>query len=677
MPYFRLTLLGAFTLSGTTPCAVPSKKGQALLALLAIPPGQPHRRDKLATMLWSGHSEESARQNLRQCLTAIRRGCQGNGALPVAAEGDLLRLEAANVAVDVGEFEEAVSGRDPAVLARAFVLYRGQLLDGLNLEEGPFEEWLIGERRRLNTLAIDGLGQLLQQQQRSGMRKEAMQTALRLLSIDPLQEAVHRNIMQLYHDNGNTAQALKQYAVCEKSLRRELGVEPEVATKELRREILQSRRRVSSASNAGSDPGLAFEGRPSLQRGSENLRELDVPAVPQDRPSVAVLPFANLSADKEQDYFSDGITEDIITELSRFSELFVIARNSSFTFKGKAVDVRQVGRELGVRYVLEGSVRRSANRVRITGQLVDTTIGAHIWADRFDAALDDIFDLQDQMSAIIVGAIAPKLEHAEIERARRKPTDSLDAYDYYLRGMASFHQGDRKAIAQALELFKRAIQLDPGFASAYAMAAWCYYIPVSVFMAGRKEALEAERLARLAARLGTENATALCVAGFVVASVARDFDRGVAMVSRALVLNPNLVIAWYLSGWVRILNGEPDEAIEHFSRAERLSPFDPLNWTCHVGSAYAHFFAGRYDHALSAVEGCLRDMPNFRPALLIVAASSALTGATDRAKTAIARIRKLDPTRCISELKKQMPFRRLEQIARLMDGLRKAGLPER
>jgi TolB-like protein/Tfp pilus assembly protein PilF len=577
----------------------------------------------------------------------------------------------------VGEFEEGVRGRDPATLARAFALYRGELLEGLQLEHGPFEEWLIGERRRLNALAIEGLGQLLQHQQRYGMREAAMQTALRLLTIDPLQEDVHRSLMRLYQESGNTARALRQYAACERMLRRELGIEPEGATKELRRDILRSRR-VSPPLTAGSDADRYCDGRPPFPSAIESQRKVDAPATaPRDKPSIAVLPFANLSGDKEQDYFSDGITEDIITELSRFSELFVIARNSSFTFKGKAVDVRMVGRELGVRYVLEGSVRKSANRVRITGQLVDTTTGAHIWADRFDAALDDIFDLQDQMSAIIVGAIAPKLERAEIERARRKPTESLDAYDYYLRGMASFHQRDRKAIAEALELFKKAIQLDRGFASAYAMAAWCYYIRVTFFMAGRKEALEAERLARLAARLGTDNATVLCVAGFVIASVAHDFDMGVAMVSRALVLNPNLVIAWFLSGWVRILNGESDEAIEHFSRAERLSPFDPFDWACHVGTAYAHFFAGRYGHALSVVEGCLRDMPNFRPALYIVAASSALTGATDRAKTAVARIRELDPTRCISELEKHMPFRRLEQLARLMEGLRKAGLPER
>jgi TolB-like protein len=401
------------------------------------------------------------------------------------------------------------------------------------------------------------------------------------------------------------------------------------------------------------------------------------PALPlPDRPSIAVLPFVNLSSEPDQEYFADGIVEEIITALSRFKTLFVIARNSSFTYRGRAADVKQVGRELGVRYVLEGSIRKSANRVRISCQLVDTTVGAQIWADRFDTALEDIFELQDQLSAKIVGATSPKLQQAEIERARLKPTESLHAYDYYLRGMASFHRGSRKTLAEALELFKKAIQLDPGFASAYAMAAWCYSIPVWFWRAGHEEVREAERLARLAARLGTDDATALCVAGFVIAEIARDFDMGMALVSRALVLNPNLATAWFLGGWVRVINGEPDVALEHFAHVERLSPFDPFIWGVHAGIAVAHFCAGRDDLALFAAEHCLRDVPKYLPALRIVAASSALTGATDRATKAIARIRELNPELCISEVKKRISCRRSEDIARLIEGLRKAGLRE-
>ncbi len=199
-----------------------------------------------------------------------------------------------------------------------------------------------------------------------------------------------------------------------------------------------------------------------------------MPALP-DKPSIAVLAFQNLSGDPEQEYFADGVVEDIITALSHYRWLFVIARNSSFTYKGRAVDVKQIGRELGVRYVLEGSVRKAANRVRITGQLIDATTGAHLWAERFEGTLDDIFELQDRIAADVVGNIAPQLERAEIERAKRKPTENLNAYDYYLRGMADLNRGTRDAIDEALPLFEKAIELDASYASAYGMAAWCYF----------------------------------------------------------------------------------------------------------------------------------------------------------------------------------------------------------
>jgi len=265
------------------------------------------------------------------------------------------------------------------------------------------------------------------------------------------------------------------------------------------------------------------------------------PALP-DKPSIAVLPFNNMSGDPEQEYFADGMVEDIITALSRFRHLFVIARNSSFTYKGRAVDIKQVGRELGVRYVLEGSVRKSANRVRITGQLIDALTGSHLWADRFDGDLEDIFDLQDRITSSVVGAIAPKLEQAEIERAHRKPTENLDAYDYYLRGMTNFYQMTKEAQSEALRLFHKAIEIDPNFAAAHGMAAWCYAQRKSNgWMTDRlRETADTARLARRAVELGKEDALALSSGGFALAYVADDLD-GPAFVERALLLNPNLV----------------------------------------------------------------------------------------------------------------------------------------
>jgi TolB-like protein/class 3 adenylate cyclase/tetratricopeptide (TPR) repeat protein len=398
-----------------------------------------------------------------------------------------------------------------------------------------------------------------------------------------------------------------------------------------------------------------------------------------DKPSIAVLPFQNMSGDSEQEYFADGIVEEIITALSRMRWLFVIARNSSFTYKGRAVDVKQVGRELGVRYVLEGSVRKAANRVRITGQLVDAATGAHLWADRFDGGLEDIFDLQDQVTASVVGTIGPKLEQAEIERANRKPTESLDAYDHYLRGMASFYQWTREGYSEALRLFYRAIELDPEFASAFGMAAFCYgMLKARDWMTDRQtEIAETARLAWRAVGLGKDDAVALNAGGFALAFVVHDLDAGSAFIDRALVLDPNLAAAWSRSGWVRIWLGEPDVAIEHLARAMRLSPLDPLMSSLRATTAFAHFFAGRYDEASSWAEMTLRERPGSLNALHIAVASNALAGRLEQAQKALARLRQLDPTLRVSNLRDRLgPYRRPEDLARYEEGLRKAGLPE-
>jgi len=397
-----------------------------------------------------------------------------------------------------------------------------------------------------------------------------------------------------------------------------------------------------------------------------------------DKPSIAVLPFQNMSGDPEQEYFADGIVEEIITALSRFRNIFVVARNSTFTYKGRAADVKQIGRELGVHYVLEGSVRKAGNRVRITGQLVDALTGAHLWADRFDGGLEDIFDLQDNVTAKVVGALAPKLEQAEIDRAKRKPTDSLDAYDYFLRGMESFHQMTKQANDEALRLFYKAIELDPHFASAYGMAAWCYVRRKSNgWMSDRlQEVNETARLARQAVKLGKDDAMALCTAGYALEYVAYDFDAGSNSIDRALVLNPNLAWAWLYSGWTMVWLGEPEAAIERVTRAIRLSPLDAFLFGMYTAIGWAHFIAGRYEEASSWATKASQEQANWPAAMRILAASKALIGRIEEAKEAIAHVRTADPTLRVSNLKDVFPFRRPGDLARFEEGLRKAGLPE-
>lgn len=397
-----------------------------------------------------------------------------------------------------------------------------------------------------------------------------------------------------------------------------------------------------------------------------------------DKPSITVLPFHNLSGDPEQEYFADGMVEDIITALSRIRWLFVIAHNSSFTYKGRDVDVQGVGQTLGVRYVLEGSVRKSGNKIRITGQLIDATTGTHIWAERFEGMLHDIFELQDQIAESVVGAIAPQLERAEIERAKRKPTESLDAYDYYLRAMAKLHNGTREAIEQALPLFYKAIELDPEFASAYGMAAWCHFWrKLNGWMTDRpREIAEGARLARLAVELGRDDAVALTRGGHALAHLAGDIDGGIALLDRARLLNPNLAPAWFLGGILRALRGETDAAIEHLTHAVRLSPLDPEMFRMQVGMALAHFVAGRFDPAAVWAEKALGNLPCLLASVALLAASHALSGRMDKAKQAMQRLHELDPSLRVSNLKEWLPIQRSEDFARFADGLRLAGLPE-
>ncbi len=391
--------------------------------------------------------------------------------------------------------------------------------------------------------------------------------------------------------------------------------------------------------------GVRFVGiaREAPDAEHEPARSSTAPLRLPGKPSIAVLPFSNLSSDPEQDYFADGVVEEITTALSRFSNLFVIARNSSFTYKGRSVDAKQIGLELGVHYLLGGSFRKDGKRLRLTGQLIDAVSGVHLWAERFDGAIADVFDLQDQITAWAVGAIIPTLSRAEIERAVHKPTDILNAYDYYMRGKMCYEGRLRNG--------------------------WMADRPVEIG--------EATRLARRAADLGKHDATALSLAGFVLARVAGDLEDGRAFIDQSTALNVNLARAWQYSGWVRVWWGDPETAIAHAMRAIRLSPMDP--WLCSMQTtiAFAHFFIGAHDDASSWAAQALRGRPDFQPGLRIAAASSALTGKMKSARDAIAKLRALNPTLRLSNLRDRSATQRLPEFSeKYDDAMRKAGLPE-
>jgi TolB-like protein/class 3 adenylate cyclase len=398
------------------------------------------------------------------------------------------------------------------------------------------------------------------------------------------------------------------------------------------------------------------------------------PASPQplplpDKPSIAVLPFQNMSGDPEQEYFADGMVEEIITALSRIRWLFVIARNSSFTYKGQAVDVTQVGRELGVRYVLEGSVRKAGQRVRITAQLIEAETGAHLWAERFDGSLEDVFELQDQVAISVAGVIEPALQAAEIRRSAERPTKDLNAYDLYLRALPDAESGDKERIIKALGFLHRAIERDPGYGPALALAARSQN---NLYVSGWIKDPEASRresvdLARRALRGAGDDANTLALSAYALGVSGEDIESAIAVIDRSLQLNPGYARGWHCSGWLRLWAGHPDLAIEHFETALRLNPRDPFPSTL-MGIGVGHFFARRFAEARAMLLRSLQEQPGWVPTYRFLAASCAHMGQLNEARSVVQKLRALTAV----VVPEATHWRNLENRALYLSGLRLA-----
>jgi adenylate cyclase len=364
-----------------------------------------------------------------------------------------------------------------------------------------------------------------------------------------------------------------------------------------------------------------------------------------DRPSLAVLPFANLSGDPEQDYFADGIVEEITTALSRVRWFFVIARNSSFTYKGRAVDVKQVGRELGVRYVLEGSVRKAGDRVRIAAQLVETETAAHVWADRFDGVIDNIFDLQDEITASVVGAIEPQLRDAELSRAKRQRPRNPTAYDCFLRGMTRYYSESREENDVTLRLLRHAIESDPEFAPPYALAAACcvHRIGHGWTTRSREDRRFGVEVAHVAVRLDPGDPTVLALAGHSIGYLTDDYDLSVSLTEQALALNPNSATALQLGGWSCLYAGDPGTAMAHFLRGTRLNPIDTKRFILDSGLAYACLMLGRAEEAVVWARKSLASAPDWIFAAVPLAGALAMLGRDGDAREAGAQLLRCIP----------------------------------
>ncbi len=648
----ELKLFGNLELSGPAGrIDLSSAKLGALLAYLAVHAPAPQPRERLTELLWGSHFEEQARQNFRQALARLRKLI---GTDVIVANDQFVQLADGRIASDLGRMESLIRDGGEAALRQALGYANGIFLEGTDVREEAYEEWLRSERHRIAGLVGDASVRLGALEFASGNAASAMAHGQAALRQDALREDAHRLVMRGLAKLGRRAEALKYFQSLSERLKKELNTTPEADTLHCHEAI-----------------------RARNDNGSIRPDETAAPPLPE-KPSIAVLPFANLSLDPEQEYFADGMVEEIITALSRLHWLFVIARNSSFTYKGRAVDVKQVGRELGVRYILEGSVRKAGGRVRITGQLIDATTGATLWAERFDGGLEDVFELQDQVAARAVGGIKTRLELAEIERSKRKPTASLDAYDYYLRGLAGVHRWTRESNEEALSHFYRAIELDPDFASAYGMAARCYTLRKAFgwFTDRDFDMAEARRLARRVIELARDDALSLSAAGYSLAYVAGEWADGGAMIERSLALNPNLAWAWLFSSLYKQWNGQPEIAIEHAARAMRLSPQDAHMFSMQSATANAHFVAGRYDEALRWAEAATRLQPNAHTPVAMAAAAATLVGEPEKACKAMLRLLQMEPGLRVSNLGDKFPFQLAEDFARIADALRRAGLPE-
>jgi TolB-like protein/predicted Zn-dependent protease len=630
-------LLGGFELrSGHGRDTAPTgRKVRALLACLVLSPGKAWPREKLMALLWSDRGEEQARASLRQALAELRRAFGEPS--PLRAEHDAVSLDPAMISVDAVAFEGlAKAGR----LDEAAALYRGPLLDGHGVRDDAFEEWLGVERGRLHDLAVELLDQLAMSQ--SG--DAAIKTAQRLLQLDPAREETHRLLMRLYAAAGQRAQALRQYQQCRDTLQRELQAQPDIETERLYRQIQDEPlpAEVTSAGAARSDP-------------------------PDSKPSIAVLPFTNMSGDAEQEYFSDGITEDIITELSRFSEILVTARDSSLAVKGKNLGIREIAAQLGVNYVVEGGVRKAGSRVRVTAQLIDAETMNHTWAERYDRDLADVFDLQDEVARTIAITVAGRVKAAGADRARRKPTAHLSAYDNYLRAREHFRSYDRFQRAEPFLL--KAIEIDPGFA--LALAHLSVVNVVKYFFDGEKSHLDdAESWGRRAIALDDSMAWCQLAVGHPLIFQGRLEDAG-PYLERAVAFNSNdTLIRNVYAHWLSRI-GRSDEALAEMAAVFRRDPMpiDP-HWDV---LAMAQTAAGYHAEAIASYKRMV-EIPYWAYAYLTICHIG--LDQLPEARAAAARFTAEGPQGTVATFLQGEPYRDPAVVARFRSALLAAGVPE-
>jgi len=631
---------------------LPTRKAEALLAFLARRPGERHRRERLATLLWPDRGSNQARASLRQTLALVRKSFSGVPVAGVCTQADAIYLDPHGVDLDTLALERAVTDGSPAALERVITLYRGDFLENLAITSEPFEDWRSQEQDHLREKAIAALGRLLDICIAGGMTERAIQVGERLLKLDPQSEATYRSLMTAYLAQGARGSAIRQYERCRRHLHARLGAAPSSETETLYRQIV---------------------------RGS--ITRVQLPS--RSLPSIAVLPFANLSGDATQDYFVRGIVEDIVGALSRFRSLRVIARNSSFAARQAGESARDTGVDLGADYVIEGSVRRAGDGVRISAQLTDIASGVHVWSDRYDAPAQQVLELQDRITRAVAGALAIRIDEELLSKAKRRGHNNLAAYECWLRGRECFNWGTPESSAEAVKFFRYALDIDPGYARAHAGLAIVYFGDWNCHGWHRWDQCEtlAFEHARRAVELDDSDHVSHCILSRVHL-FRRAFELAEKHLERAMALNPNDADCLARMAATRAQLGDAAAGIALGEAALALNPRYP-DW--YVGLiSLAYLMAARHEEAVALME---RAPDVFIDTRAFLAIAYAYLGNRAKAREnaaafrsgyarSIAVGRDADTIEAMRWVLHVTPFRHEPDTRHLRKGLKKAGIGE-
>lgn len=665
MTQLDVRLFGGFEVrrSGESCTAFPTRKARALFALLARHPGRRHGRESLATMLWPDSAEPEARSSLRQALKLLRRALAGHGNTIIVGDRDALALAPEAAVVDVDLFERLQEEENLEALEQAAALYQGEFLEGMTLADGPFDDWATVERMRLSERALDVFSKLLAARLQAGETEPAIDAALRLLALDPLQEHVHRHLMQLYLELGRRGSALEQYRVCRTTLERELGTRPEPETERLYQEIRRARHAVEVA--AATPESTAKPEIPVPSRLADPLLE---------RPAVAVLPFANLSGDPEQTYFSDGLSEDIITSLAGWRTFPLIASNSTLACRDEQHDLRAVADSLDARYIVDGSVRRAGNRMRVTARLIESQSGRHLWADRFDFDLHDILAVQEEAAQKIAAIVEPELEQAESHRIIAKRTEDLTAWDCYLQGAALLHRLTPGGNTLARTRFEQALELDPEYSDAYTGLATCHSMDVLFGCAPDRAESTARAMeaAQRAVALDSNSSMAHLRLGAALVW-SEDFDRAIPETELAVELNPSNAHARMALGNRLDLIGRTEDGIAQLEHGLQLNPRDPRRFNYMGFLARAYITLGEYETACRWARQAVQLRPDHPDLHFRLAVCLGHLDRTEEARAALRECERLRPG-LVEQRKNWKPYSDDARNELFFAGLRRTGL---